>query len=256
MIHIDFDEPQSQAWKDWRLQCNAKREKLEEEGRPEKISDLYKQRDIKDTVYFAKQAPFYGKCAYCEAYITDFETGGGDIEHFRPKLAVTDENDEPIEHDGYYWLAYYWKNLLPSCQLCNRPNNGTLGKRNRFPVAGTRAKTHTDPITAEDPLLLNPLEDRPDEHLKLDPNKCVLVPLTPKGDMTIKILGLNVRDQLLTLRRQAIDRVNAIWARLPFDTEAATRELEIVLKGAEPCTAASRFRFDQLSGAATGARKP
>lgn len=252
MIHIDFNEPQFDEWITWRRACNAIRKELEEKGRPDSITDLYKQRNIKNTVYFAKKPPFYGKCAYCEVFITDFESGGGDIEHFRPKLMVTDENDQPVEHDGYYWLAYSWDNLLPSCQACNRPNNETLGKRNRFPVAGTRAMKHADPVAAEDPLLLNPVEDRPEEHLDIDLKQCVLIPRTPKGAMTIKVLGLNVRDQLQTLRRQAIDRVNALWARLPFDTEAATRELDEVLKGAEPCTAASRVRYRQLWEAAMG----
>src|SRR5262249_38675962 len=71
---------------------------------------------------------FNGKCAYCESKFTVSQPG--DVEHFRPKGRVVDDNFKPIrvqhptkgeiEHPGYYWLAYEWKNLLPSCADCNR----------------------------------------------------------------------------------------------------------------------------------------
>ena len=35
-----------------------------------------------------------------------------------------------IEHPGYFWLAYNWKNLLPSCQNCNTYG----GKGVQFPA--------------------------------------------------------------------------------------------------------------------------
>src|SRR5262245_40081226 len=71
---------------------------------------------------------FNGKCAYCE---TDIESNQpGDVEHFRPKGRVVDEEFEPIrinhpkwgemDHPGYFWLAYEWDNLFPSCIDCNR----------------------------------------------------------------------------------------------------------------------------------------
>ena len=53
---------------------------------------------------------YHHKCAYCE-------TGGGkaDIEHYRPKGSVKEEDT----HSGYYWLAYEWSNLIPSCVKCS-----------------------------------------------------------------------------------------------------------------------------------------
>ncbi len=41
-----------------------------------------------------------------------------DVEHYRPKNAVAD-----TEHEGYWWLAMDWTNLLPSCIDCNRKRN-------------------------------------------------------------------------------------------------------------------------------------
>src|SRR5258705_11060485 len=71
---------------------------------------------------------FQGKCAYCESKIVVNQPG--DVEHFRPKGRVVDENFRPIKirhkkkgemnHPGYYWLAYEWNNLFPSCIVCNR----------------------------------------------------------------------------------------------------------------------------------------
>ena len=91
---------------------------------------------------------FNGKCAYCEA---DFDAVAfGDVEHFRPKLAVTDVPS----HRGYYWLAYQPSNLLPSCERCNRQKKG-----NYFPVVGARALTPKDDLSVELPVLLCPWTD-------------------------------------------------------------------------------------------------
>ena len=85
---------------------------------------------------------FNNKCAYCETYMTRFIP---DTEHFRPKkqvrdkvagsensviVKITDEEGNEIEHPGYFWLAYNWKNLLPSCHFCNRYE----GKKDLFPA--------------------------------------------------------------------------------------------------------------------------
>lgn len=111
---------------------------------------------------------FHGKCAYCEGRFI----GGyvGDAEHYRPKGEVTVKENgsvRTISNNGYYWLAYDWRNLLPSCQLCNGGN----GKHSQFPVAAEHAFTGGHPTgTAlneiEQPLLLNPYEDDPSEHLR------------------------------------------------------------------------------------------
>ncbi|MEF9674035.1 hypothetical protein QNM99_25505 [Pseudomonas sp. PCH446] len=39
-----------------------------------------------------------------------------DVEHYRPKGAVS----EDASHPGYWWVAMDWDNLLPSCIDCNR----------------------------------------------------------------------------------------------------------------------------------------
>lgn len=140
MIRIDFAEPLNDAnWKPWREQCAKETQNL--------IGEYQARRSfkIKAFLYRARKplftdarGAFHGKCAYCEKTITNQY---GEIEHYRPKSGVLHENRSPvylesegavIPHPGYYWLAYDWHNLLPSCTICNGP----AWKGNRFPVEG------------------------------------------------------------------------------------------------------------------------
>jgi hypothetical protein len=106
---------------------------------------------------------FNGKCAYCESIVT--VTDYGDADHYRPKAGISEVPD----HDGYYWVAYDWHNLLPSCSHCN-----TGGKGTRFPIAGRRVFSREEAANSsvldaiEKPLLLHPYkngEDHPMKHL-------------------------------------------------------------------------------------------
>ena len=210
MIRVDFVEPQTPDWLDWRMQCSTEQEKHNTErqsGRESKASSrLYKgkQYNIKATVYTSVDGPFHGKCAYCEQKIHGDQYE--DIEHFRPKDGVTDEdgkvvqveiNGEMKEHPGYYWLCYDWRNLLPSCVRCNRlSSDGTdgrkIGKHTRFPVKGFRAVRPGEEVH-EEPLLINPVVEDPSEHLALESNG-VYTWKSERGRACIEILGLNVRD--------------------------------------------------------------
>jgi uncharacterized protein (TIGR02646 family) len=144
----------------------------------------YKGDDVRHTLH----ALFHGKCAYCEARYD--VVGPVDIEHFRPKNA-----DPNGTHQGYWWLAAVWTNLLPSCIDCNRKRGHwtptelasltellkeqkqrpasyiQTGKESCFPVAGPRLGA--EPLTAqaeallnaEQALLLDPCRDTPTEHI-------------------------------------------------------------------------------------------
>tara|TARA_R110001599_G_scaffold261569_1_gene461999 strand:+ start:24040 stop:25008 length:969 start_codon:yes stop_codon:yes gene_type:complete len=126
---------------------------------------------------------FSGKCAYCESVYSS--TAPVDIEHYRPKGQVQEASD----HDGYWWLAADWDNLLPSCIDCNRkrkqpiPKAGAslaelsadskkstltnVGKKDSFPLADENGRGHSpaDGILNERPLLLNPCKDDPSTFL-------------------------------------------------------------------------------------------
>lgn len=141
-----------------------------------------------DDVRYTLEALFHGKCAYCEARYD--MVGPVDIEHFRPKNA-----DPKGTHDGYWWLAAAWSNLLPSCIDCNRKRwhwtptqlasltellkeqkqrpaaYVKTGKESSFPVTGPRVKAEPPSaqaealLTAELALLLDPCVDTPADHI-------------------------------------------------------------------------------------------
>ena len=155
---------------------------------------------------------FGRKCAYCESVYAS--TAPMDVEHWRPKGGVIAADGRKLPR-GYYWLASEWSNLLPSCADCNRERNQiTLpdgkkqkaGKAEHFPLKDeNRRATAPDMVAQEEPLLLNPCDDPPDEHLEFfeaDGRKALLRPRagSQRGQASIEIYGLNRVD--LVLERQ------------------------------------------------------
>lgn len=216
MIHIRLFEPNSPEWRKWKNRCkNATMQLIKvvnNGGIPEIDDKLYKeQKEV-----FLKN--FHNKCAYCETLITTNQPG--DIDHFRPKGKVTDLNNKPIlitgnngkriQHPGYYWLAFELSNLLPSCIDCNRPSRGNsneklVGKWNKFPVKGEYAFKPGDEAK-ENPLLINPLIDNPENHLEIDVLG-VLHPKDERGEKSIEVFGLNDRLSLIEERKKTYNNV-------------------------------------------------
>ena len=142
-----------------------------------------------------------------------------DVEHWRPKGMIIEEDGLKV-WPGYYWLAANWDNLLPSCIDCNRERyqrlmpNGELeplGKGNRFPLRDpTKQAKAPDEESGEDPLLLHPCQDDPDEHLEFTVQAVVRPKLqsdrqpSPKGRASIDVYALNraglVHERLQVLR--------------------------------------------------------
>jgi uncharacterized protein (TIGR02646 family) len=123
---------------------------------------------------------FKNKCAYCEGPLT----ADMDVEHFRPKGGVTEDD----QHDGYWWLTHSWSNLLASCPHCNQsrkshlvpqhatvadflklqstPPTSSYGKANQFPIQGQRATYTAQDIKAERALLIDPTAEDPEPLFK------------------------------------------------------------------------------------------
>jgi uncharacterized protein (TIGR02646 family) len=222
MIRVRFEEPSSKEWLAWRKRATEATDALIVHcgagGRPEIRATLYKE--MRSILFDA----FYGKCAYCEV---EFRLDqDGDIEHFRPKAGVLDEHDQRVEHPGYYWLAYDWRNLLPSCSLCNRvrrKKDGRLvGKGERFPVKGQRA-TAPGEEADEEPMFLHPVHDDPEPHFRLDPETGVLAGLTPKGWLCVELLDLN-REGMPEARRRVYASVQSHWGMVSIAMHARDRK--------------------------------
>ena len=137
-------------------------------------------------------------CAFCESRITKYD----DADHFRPKHAIMNVNTE-----GYYWLAVEWSNLVLACKMCNSDYKDT-----HFPIAGTRLMPPIDvnvgddnsiseffrrnhirstELQSEQPLLLHPVLDNPDDYLFFEMNGTVTAKNgNTKGLKSIEYYGL------------------------------------------------------------------
>ncbi len=176
-------------------------------------SDCYKKSRAK------LEEQFNEKCAYCETkYKSTSDTW---IEHYRPK-------------SEYYWLAYEWSNLIPTCTKCNRKKN------NYFPLIDETNRVKKPPLSngqldtsackADAAILLNehafvlhPKIDNPEEYLdfQIDEN-CEGIKIIGiddiehdmyegRGDATIEICDLNRRDLKIDRYKKVVEEIVDIF---------------------------------------------
>jgi uncharacterized protein (TIGR02646 family) len=153
---------------------------------PPPVKSFEFKRYKEEAVCFELDRLFRGKCAYCESVYSAIDSK--DIEHFRPKGGVT--GIPQSLHQGYWWLAAEWINLLVSCPPCNQHRKQAIyrfgmtdaeikaerlktpverrGKGCHFPLTDEtkRAIKETDSLNLEDPLLINPALKNPNKHLE------------------------------------------------------------------------------------------
>ncbi|MBT9313209.1 HNH endonuclease family protein [Leptothoe kymatousa] len=131
---------------------------------------------------------FNNKCWYTEAYES---VSSIHVDHYRPKGRVRDL--EGNEDDGYWRLAFNWKNYRICGQLIN------VKKSDVFPLfEGIRA-TSEKMLKLEAPVIIDPREEatRLISYEK-DEDACIAVPSADTSDIerfraenTIEVLGLN-----------------------------------------------------------------
>ncbi|HEY0172191.1 MAG TPA: hypothetical protein VGB98_14295 [Pyrinomonadaceae bacterium] len=188
---------------------------------------------------------FHNKCAYCETRTVGYIA---DAEHFRPKGRVRTKSGivktfdvdgkNKITHPGYFWLAYHWKNLLPSCNTCNRYG----GKKDLFPVGNDHIAVRriTDPDekrkheirwskkvadicylepealdAIEDRLLLHPYFDDPekDVYFQLD-GKAVARTGSKRGKASIEVFNLNEANKIAERSRVQNDATKLYLSKI------------------------------------------
>jgi hypothetical protein len=219
MIRVDFDpatldEPKQTWWKEWTAIADAATADVIERWHRWLASDRKEEFDPKlDGEIWGRLKEwllanvFNDKCAYCETRLPR-STYHGD--HFRPKKAVaflpegqkhqqkaqcTDGCGGMVKHPGYFWLAYAWQNLFPSCGYCNTGE----GKKTLFPVRREYVGPYeghfpnVDELTTrEEPYLLDPYRDQPHKHLVFgERGEIAAVEGSEKGKLTIRILDLD-----------------------------------------------------------------
>ena len=195
-------------------------------------SNLWKNKKVKAFLHGAQ----YKKCCYCERKRDRGET---DVEHFRPKLKVS----ECREHSGYWWLAYDWSNLLVSCKTCNNK------KGTQFPLQNEeeRAYTASDPIDDESPILINPLNENPDDFIAYDTESPVMTKAIGKcerGERTVDHLtGINSIESMQE-RREKLE--NLKYAVTLSKIKKDRKYLERHLSQESSFTGLTRFYLKKL----------
>ena len=156
MIKIERGEPP----KDNKLDRRKKKElqRIREavsSGKPYRFEPLWSDPKVKNFLHESQ----HGKCCYCERKRD--QKRDSDVEHFRPKTKVEDAEN----HQGYWWLAYSWGNLLIACKTCNEEY-----KKSKFPLmsGSKRACEENSALNEEEPVLINPLEEDPEMFIGYD----------------------------------------------------------------------------------------
>lgn len=125
------------------------------------------------------------------------------IDHFRPKNRVA----EDVSHEGYWWLAFKWRNYRFASQWCNQRRNDKInktsgGKGDHFPLRphSYRARLETDDYEREEIELLDPVDPedwklltfRPDGHPT--PAKAEGTPEFERAKTSINIYHLHCKE--------------------------------------------------------------
>lgn len=175
-------------------------------------SKIYGAKSVKGALVKAQS----DKCAFCESKFT--AVAYGDVEHYRPKAGYVSDENGPLRRPGYYWLAYEWRNLYASCQICNQ-----RFKKNWFPLANeaTRARNHLSDIADEAPLLIDPGGDEdPIQHIEFAREVPRARRGSNRGRATISILGLD-RHELNDMRRALYRKLDMLAKALRVLESAA-----------------------------------
>lgn len=187
-------------------------------------SSIYGAKSVKNALIKAQQ----GKCAFCESQVRHI--AHGDVEHYRPKGGVRQNDADRLEQPGYFWLAYGWENLFFACQLCNQSF-----KKNRFPLADPtrRARSHLDDLAAEQPMLIHPADEEPSTLIGFREEMAFPIDDDPRARTTIEVVGLN-REALAEQRLDSLKPYKLLHQRLlqlPADDEEA-REIRALFQEA------------------------
>ena len=155
------------------------------------------------------------KCWYSESRNP---TADKEVDHFRPKASV----DGDGTHDGYWWLAFTWRNYRYSSQWCNQRRVGDVnemsgGKGDRFPLlrGSFRARTESDELWRENVALIDPVHPEDWTLLTFIPNgyptpsRAEGTPEHTRAAISIEVYHLNCRE-LVDGRRPLAGRVQRL----------------------------------------------
>ena len=182
----------------------------------------------------------HGKCCYCERKLS---RGQAQVEHFRPKAKV----DEDKHHPGYWWLAYSWRNLLLACGDCNTKKGA------KFPLeTGSKRLNPEDcDLEKEEPILINPLEEDPEEFIEYDLCAKLMVKALGKcerGEKTVtKLTGINDTHMMQERARKLQDYEDyKLWAGLKNEKCRARKRLREYISSSSQFSGFAKFYFKKM----------
>ena len=192
----------------------AQRVKVRVEARKQAAKDLWKKQTTNKAFVeiqgkLAAMAPGNGLCMYCEVSMGDA------IEHFWPT-------------QRYPGRAFAWENYLWSCSICNSNFKGT-----QFPRDEKGA-----------PLLINPTDEDPSDHLEFSPTTGKIEGTTLKGRETVRVLGFDRRGSLDRARQDAWNGLQELLIRYAAHCKSGDDALALTVQGLicrHPFAAALRF---------------
>ncbi|MCK0714935.1 hypothetical protein ACFO0U_03235 [Chromohalobacter sarecensis] len=160
----EIEECLTQAWRDAASQAQADLMAARNKEERKAILRRSASSNVWRNFYDLLPEALKRKCWYCEAEEIRSDMP---VDHFRPKNKVEDDK----RHDGYWWLAFDWKNYRCACTFCNSRrlfSESQGGKACRFPLKNPDQRAFTpednDRLLGERPNFLDPF-DMDDEKL-------------------------------------------------------------------------------------------
>ena len=236
MIKIERGKtPQNTAMDKRREEVLREIRKLANSGelKSEHFENLWSNPKVKNFLYESQ----HGKCCYCERKRDKREA---DVEHFRPKAEVKEAGEN---HQGYWWLAYSWENLLIACKTCNQEY-----KKSKFPLKDEKKRSYTEncDLGEEEPFLINPLEENPELFIDYDLEETRLMAKAigkcERGEKTVsELTGIN--DRRVMEKRADKLKDYRVWAYLKNsgDDELKSEADERLREYLSPCSEFSGF---------------
>lgn len=164
----EIEECLTQAWRDAADKAKADLLAAPDQDARKAILKRVTSSKIWRDFYNLLPEPYKRKCWYCEAEEIRSDMP---VDHFRPKNKVEDDQ----QHDGYWWLAFDWKNYRCACTFCNSRrvfDETEGGKACQFPLENPeeRAFAPADQVklSNERPYFLDPFDPGDEKLLWFD----------------------------------------------------------------------------------------
>jgi len=242
LIYIDISE--LQISEDWKREARQLTEQLARIPEDQRSAFINQNSRVWQRLKPELERLSHNKCWYCE---TKNIRADSHVDHHRPKNKVKNENHVG-ETEGYWWLAFNYKNLRLACSYCNCLHTGadniTRGKSDRFPLlsGSCRASSPDSNIDDEVPLLLDPT-NRSDPSMLWFIDDGRASPSFSEDDgvpylravSTIDILNLNdvkiveERKKLLNHCMQLIERGDRAFEQYKNGSPTGKKEFEMII---------------------------